>query len=172
MKSAKILIAAALVVVPMLAAAVAFTQEDTSFQSRELNFREYVKLMREDVKAQRRDIIKQLMQFDDDDAAKFWPIFDQYDAELTKIGESRTDLIVEYAKNYDNLTDDEADKLMSKALDLEAQRALLKKRYFDIMKKSIGATQAAKFFQIEKQMQDIIDLQISAELPAVPANAK
>jgi hypothetical protein len=146
---------------------VAFTQGDNSFQAREQNFREYVTLLRADLKAERRSIIRQMMQFDAQEAAAFWPIFDQYDAELGKIGEGRVNLIVDYAKNYENLTNDQADALMSKAFELEAQRAMLKKKYFDKMKTAITATQAAKFFLVENQMQHIIDLQISALLPTV-----
>ncbi len=172
MKSARTLLVAALVVVPSFAATVAFTQEDASFESREQNFREYVTLLRADLRGERKDIITQMMQFDADDAAKFWPIFNQYDAELAKIGDGRTELIIAYAKNYENLTDAEADTLMSKAFELEAQRAKLKKKYFDKMKTEIGATQSAKFFLIENQMQHIVDLQISAELPTVKTPSK
>jgi hypothetical protein len=171
MKSAKTFMTVALFVVPAFAASVAFTQ-DATFSEREQNFREYVTLLRADVKAERKGIITQLMQFDEADAAKFWPLFNQYDGELTKIGEGRTELIIDYAKNYENLTNEQADALMSKAFELEAQRAVLKKKYFDKMKTAISATEAAKFFLIENQMQHIIDLQISAELPTVQTASK
>jgi hypothetical protein len=166
MNLAKTLKVVALFAVPLLAASAGFTQQE-SFDSRELNFREYVTLLRADIKAQRKDIITQLMEFNDTDAAKFWPIFQQYDAELTTIGDGRTQLIVDYARNYETLTNDQADALMSKAFELEAQRAQLKKKYFDKMKVAISAAQAAKFFLIENQMQHIVDLQISAGLPVV-----
>jgi len=166
MKSAKTMMVVALLAAPLVAASVGFTQEE-SFDSRELNFREYVTLLRSDVKAQRKDIITQLMQFSDSDAAEFWPIFEQYDGELAEIGEGRVQLIVDYARNYENLTNDQADALMSKAFELEAQRVQLKKKYFDKMKAAVSATQATKFFLIENQMQHIVDLQISAGLPVV-----
>lgn len=166
MKSAKALISGLLVAIIFFAASVAFTQEE-NFNSRELNFREYVTLLRADVSAQRKDIISQLMQFNDADAAKFWPIFQQYDAELTTIGDGRAQIIIDYARDYDSLTNEQADALMSKAFELEEQRARVKRKYFDKMKVALSATQAAKFFQIENQIQHIIDLQISANLPVV-----
>jgi len=102
----------------------------------------------------------------------FWPIFQEYDAELTKIGDGRVQLIMDYARNYENLSDDQADMLMTKAFELEGQRAVLKKKYFDQMKKAIGARQAAKFYLIENQIQHIVDLPISAELPTVKTVSK
>src|SRR5260370_37963753 len=98
----------------LVAASLGFTQEE-SFDSRELNFREYVTLLRSDVKAQRKDIITQLMEFSDSDAAKFWQLFEHYDGELAKIGAGRVKLIVDYARNYENVTNDQSDSLISKA---------------------------------------------------------
>ena len=149
-----------------VAASIGRAQEE-SFDAREQNFRAYVTLLRPDIKAERKDIINAIMQFNDSDATKFWPIFQQYDAERTTIGDGRMKLIVDYARNYENLTNEQADALMSKAFELEAQRAILKKKYFDKMKAQLSATQAAKFFLVENQIQHIIDLQISASLPVV-----
>ena len=156
----------AIVALAAVAASIGRAQEE-SFDAREQNFRAYVTLLRADIKAERKDIINAIMQFNDSDATKFWPIFQQYDAELTTIGDGRMKLIVDYARSYENLTNEQADALMSKAFDLEAQRAILKKKYFDKMKAQLSATQAAKFFLVENQIQHIIDLQISASLPVV-----
>jgi len=156
----------AIVALEAVAASIGRAQEE-SFDAREQNFRAYVTLLRTDIKAERKDIINAIMQFNDSDATKFWPIFQQYDAELTTIGDGRMKLIVDYARNYENLTNEQADALMSKAFELEAQRAILKKKFFDKMKAQLSATQAAKFFLVENQIQHIIDLQISASLPVV-----
>jgi hypothetical protein len=161
----------ALLAVPLWATPVALTQDESS-NTREQNFRAYAMLLRADLKTQRKEIITELMQFDDEDAAKFWPIFEQYDAELSKIGDGRMELIVEYARNYENLTNDQADTLMSKAFELEVQRAQLKKKYFDRMKEALSATQATRFFLVENQIQHIIDLQISSGLPVAKTASK
>lgn len=165
MKPVKAFVIGALFLAAAIIASVASTQQNSKSQSRELNFREYTTLLRADIRSQRKAIITQLMEFKENEAAAFWPVFKQYDAELAKIGDSRLNLIEDYAKHFDNLTNEKADELMGKAFGLEAERAMLKKRYFDKMKTAIPTTQAAKFFQIENQMQYLIDLQISAELP-------
>jgi hypothetical protein len=166
MKLARAVMVVAIVALAAVAGSIGRTQEE-SFDAREQNFRAYVTLLRADIKAERKDIINAIMQFNDSDATKFWPIFQQYDAELTTIGDGRMQLIVAYARNYENLTNEQADALMSKAFELEVHRAMLKKKYFDKMKAQLSATQAAKFFLVENQIQHIIDLQISASLPVV-----
>ncbi len=173
MKSAKSMLLAALFVVPVLVAAAAFrqdasTKQDTIASSdRELNLRAYTELLRADVKAKRVAIITEIMQFSDADAATFWPLFRDYDYELSKLGDVKLQLITDYIKNYDDITDQKADELATGAFALEAQRAQLKKKYFDIMKKSLSARTAARFFQVENQIQQIVDLQISSNLPTL-----
>jgi hypothetical protein len=173
MKSAKWLLVASLLVLPMLVATAALTQEASTKQAttadsdRELNLRAYTELLRADVKAKRVAIVTEIMQFNDADAATFWPLFRDYDHELSKLGDAKVQLITDYIKNYDDITNEKADELMSAALVLETQRAELKKKYFDIMKKALSARTAARFFQVENQMQQVVDLQISANLPAM-----
>jgi len=173
MKSAKRLLVVSLLGLPMLVATAAFTQVTSTNQAtsatsdRELNLRAYTELLRADVKAKIVAIITEVMQFNDSEAATFWPLFRDYDHDLSKLGDTRVQLITDYIKNYDDITNEKADDLMSAALALETQRAELKKKHFDIMKKALSARTAARFFQVENQMQQVVDLQISANLPAM-----
>ena len=173
MKSAKRLLVVSLLGLPMLVATAAFTQVTSTNQAtsatsdRELNLRAYTELLRADVKARRVAIITEVMQFNDSEAATFWSLFRDYDHDLSKLGDTRVQLITDYIKNYDDITNEKADDLMSAALALETQRAELKKKHFDIMKKALSARTAARFFQVENQMQQVVDLQISANLPAM-----
>jgi hypothetical protein len=135
---------------------------------RDLNLRAYAELLRKDMKMQRAAIITEIMQFSDAEAATFWPLFRQYDTELTKVADGRVDIIDDYIQSYNDITDAKAELLMGKAFDLEAQRAQIKKKHFNIMKAALGAKTAARFFQVENQMQHVIDLQIAASLPTMP----
>jgi uncharacterized membrane protein len=167
MKSGKKFLVVSLFALPMLVASAAFTQDTSTNDDRELNLRAYTELLRADVKAKKVQIITEIMQFSDADGATFWPIYRQYDFELSKLGDVRVQLITDYIKNYDNITNEKADELMSAALALEEQRAELKKKYFDVMKKALSARTAARFFQVENQIQQVVDLQVSASLPSM-----
>ena len=56
------------------------------------------------------------MELSADDAAKFWPIYKEYDAQLTKLNDQRVENIKEYARTYFQLTDGKADELIQKSL--------------------------------------------------------
>src|SRR5215467_12382663 len=97
----------------------------SSAASAKQNLNEYIDLMRKDVRSQKSAIMSAVMQLDPDQAAKFWPIYRDYDAELTKINDLRVANIKEYAQAYDHLTDAKANELIQNALSYQRQRVEL-----------------------------------------------
>ncbi len=136
-------------------------------ESQETNIRAYVELMRVDVRTKKAAIFTEIMQFNDQQAAKFWPIYHEYDKELQKLNDQKLAGIQEYAKNYGNMTDEKADELAMLALELENKRNDLKKTFYEKVREQLGGIIAARFLQIENQLLMVIDLQIAASLPIV-----
>ena len=134
-------------------------------QTQTKNLAEYAELLRSDVRAQKVAIITEVMEFTDEESAAFWPIYRDYDLEMSKLGDERVALIADYARNYDSLTDDMADKLATRAMDLETRRNAAKAKAYDRVKKALSPKRALQFLQVEQQLLQIIDLQISASLP-------
>jgi len=140
---------------------------DPASEAREANLRAYTELLRSDVRAQKAAIITELMQFTEDEDAKFWPVYREYEAELAKVNDDRIALIKEYADSYDKMTDDIADRLARGVLDVEGRRHALKLKYYDRFKSVLPPRTAARFLQVENQILLILDLQIAASLPIV-----
>ncbi len=139
----------------------------TPQEAEALNLSAYAELLRSDVRAQKVAILTQVMDFTDKEDEAFWPIYREYDLEMSKLGDERVALIAEYADNYENLTDPVAEKLATKALDLEARRQAVKAKCFERVKAALSPRTALRFLQVEHQLQLLIDLQISAALPVV-----
>jgi hypothetical protein len=156
----------ACVALTSLAAAPAFAKDSKTTNDKDLNMQAYEKLLKADVNAKRETIVKAIMRLNDSDSQTFWPIYKEYEAERAKLDEAEAQITSEYVKEYQDISDDQADQVMSKSLDIEAQRAELKKKYYDTMKKALSPTIATKFFEVDSQMQHIHDLQVSSTLPA------
>jgi hypothetical protein len=139
----------------------------TAQTPQELNIQEYIKLLREDVSSQKAKLLGQVMQFDAEDAAKFWPIYRDYDAELQKVNDLRVANILEYSRSYTNMTDAKADELIKNAMTFQKQRDELLGKYYERVKQELGAITAARFVQVEHQLLTIIDLKIVSSLPVV-----
>jgi hypothetical protein len=104
------------------------------------------------------------MQLKADQAANFWPIYDEYNSELTKLNDLRAANIKTYAQEYSRLTDEKANQLISEAFDHQKQRTKLLARYYDRVKQALGAITTARFVQVEPQLLLIIDTQIASSL--------
>ncbi|MGB7751636.1 MAG: hypothetical protein WCF88_08795 [Candidatus Acidiferrales bacterium] len=131
------------------------------------NVQAYIDLMRTNVRDQKAEIMGSVMELNAADAAKFWPIYSEYDVELAKVNDLRVANIKEYADNYSQMTDAKADELIQNAVSYRKQRAELLAKYYGRMKEALGAVEAARFAQIEDQLLLIIDLQIASSLPIV-----
>jgi hypothetical protein len=131
------------------------------------NMQEYVELLRANVRDQKAEIMGSVMELNAQDAAKFWPIYSEYDTELAKVNDLRVANIKEYADNYSQMTDEKADELIQNALNYRKQRGELLAKYYGRVKEALGAVTAARFAQIEEQLLLIIDLQIASSLPIV-----
>ena len=81
------------------------------------------------------------------DAAKFWLIYSEYDAQLTKLNDRRIENIKQYARDYDQMTDEEADQLVQKSMTYQKERAELFAQTYEKVKQALGAVTAARFAQ-------------------------
>ena len=131
------------------------------------NIDAYIELLRANVRQEKAEMLGAVMQLSAADAAKFWPIYEQYDAELAKLSDQRVANIKEYASTYDTMTDAKADELIGKAMVFRKERSELLAKYYELVKQSLGAITAARFIQIEDQLLLIVDLQIDSSLPIV-----
>jgi outer membrane murein-binding lipoprotein Lpp len=144
----------------------------SELETKTLNLTAYAELLRSDVRAQKVAIITEVMGFTEAEDAAFWPIYREYEAEMAKLGDERVALIAEYAKNFATLTDAVADKLATKAIELESKRQAAKGRCYERVKAALSPRTAMRFLQVEHQLQLLVDLQIAASLPVAPTEAK
>jgi len=123
--------------------------------------------MRKDVRSQKKQIIAANLQLTDAEAVKFWPVYDQYTAELVKINDAKYAAIKDYATNYDTLTDDKALSLTRQTLGVDQSVAQLREKYVPIVSKVISGKKTALFFQLDRRLTALIDLQLAAAIPMV-----
>jgi hypothetical protein len=126
-----------------------------------------IQLLRLDIRSKKKQLIAANLKLTDTEATKFWPIYDQYTADLVKINNEKYALIKEYADSWGNMTSDQALSLTNRALAVEKNVADLRIRYVPIFSKTISGDKVATFYQIERRVQAMIDLQLSSQLPLV-----
>jgi hypothetical protein len=94
-------------------------------------------------------------------------MYDQYSAEMTKIGDQRYALIKEYAQNFGSLTDEQSLSLINRSLALDEAVEQLRIKYVPIINKVLGGKKTATFFQIDRRLTALIDLAVASQIPLV-----
>jgi hypothetical protein len=117
-----------------------------------------IDLLRKDVRSQKKQIIASNLQLTDQEAVKFWPLYDQYTADLVKIND---------ASNYSTLTDDQATGLVRKMLGVDQLVAELRLRYISLFNNVIPGRKTAVFFQLDRRLVMLIDLQLASQIPMI-----
>ena len=147
--------------------AVLAQEKPTLGETQEANFKAYVELLRRDLNKDKVSILTEMMDLSSDEAAKFWPAYNAYDKELTKLRDERIAFIRMYAENYGILTDEKVVQIVNGMIDLEIRRAQIRKQHFQSMRKTLPTKLVARFLQIESQIEKLVDLQIASSLPIV-----
>lgn len=145
--------------------ASAATQPTTDAQN--TNIQAYIELLRSNVQTAKTEVLTETMQLTDAQSTKFWPIYREYNVKLQALNDKKIAGIKQYAKEYDTMTDAQADQLAKIALDLENQRNALKRAYYEKFRTALGGIVAARWLQVENQLLMVIDLQIASSLPVV-----
>jgi len=126
-----------------------------------------IQLLRQDIRSQKKQLIAANLTLSDSEAQKFWPVYDQYAAELAKIGDQRYALIKEYAQNFGSLTDEQSLSLVTRSLTLDEAVEQLRIKYVPIVNKVLPGKKTATFFQIDRRITALIDLQLASQIPLV-----
>lgn len=141
--------------------------QPASNQSSQASVDQNIELLRKDISSQKKQLIAANVPFTDTEAQTFWPVYDQYTAELAKIHDQRVALLKEYAQSYQTMTDAQADNWVSRALKMDADAAALRLKYQPKVRKLLTAKKAALYAQVERQSQMMIDTQLAMQVPLV-----
>lgn len=124
-----------------------------------------IELLRSDIATQKKALITQAMNMTEAESDIFWPIYNDYQNELRKIGDERIALIKEYADSYESMTDETAADITKRAIKQQEDRLKLYKKYNGKLAKAVSPRFAARWVQTEHAINTMIDVQIASEMP-------
>ncbi len=124
-------------------------------------------MMRSDMTTQKKALVETVMQFSQADSKIFWPIYEEYQREYYELGNETAALIKEFVENIDNMTEDRAGRLMTRTLDLQKRKLEVRQKYYNKIRKALSPIKAIKFAQLDGQLVQMLELQISSNLPYI-----
>jgi hypothetical protein len=127
-----------------------------------------MKIVAEKLRADKKLLVASNMELTEAEAAKFWPVYDAYQADQGKLAQRTAGLIKEYAANYQNMTDMVADKLLTDLIALEKDRVDLMASYRPKFAAVLPARKATRYYQIENKVRAIVNYELADAIPLVP----
>jgi hypothetical protein len=121
---------------------------------------EFVDLLRKDIRSQKKQIIAENMELSDSEAEKFWPVYDQYAAELSRIYDVKIALLKDYANNYGSMTGEQAENYIRKRGDVEQSIMQLRLKYMPAFGKVLSGRETALYYQLDWRLGLAIDVQL------------
>ncbi len=125
----------------------------------------YIELVRINVRQERSELVGEAMRLSAGQAAKFWPIYEEFEAAFTAHGDTKLKLIGDYADVFFTMTDSAADGLVDRLFRLNDDEQALIREYHGKVSSALGGAVAARFVQVERRINMLLDLQLAAEIP-------
>lgn len=146
---------------------VLFAQAVPAPQSGQTISDQDIQMLRSDLRSQKKQLIAANMTLTDAQAEKFWPVYDAYTQETIKLNDTRFALIKQYAESYNTMTDTQANDLMKKQIALDKSYVQLRETWIPKFEKVLSAKQTALFFQLDRRIGLLVDLQLASAIPLV-----
>jgi len=126
-----------------------------------------IELSKTVAQANRKLIVAKNLELTDEQATKFWPIFNESQTEMSKLWDRKLELIKTYANEYGTLTDERALELVQEVIKLKKEQIDLREKYVKKLKKILPGKKVARYYQIENKLDAIVDFGIAGEIPLV-----
>ncbi|QYA26230.1 hypothetical protein G3I01_12185 [Gramella sp. MT6] len=117
---------------------------------------------------EKRAAIEEMISLDAN-SETFWKLYDEYEVERKDLGKKRIALLEKYANNYESMSGEDVDDLISESMDLSMKTDKLINKYYKKLKNEAGTVPAAQFYQIEHYLLSEIRAAILGEMDLIEA---
>jgi len=126
---------------------------------------EDITLLRKDLRAMKMQVIGQNMSLSDAEAQKFWPVYNHYVKDLSEVNNQKYALLKQYAEMWSTMTDEDAMIYVRHWLEADGEAQALRLKYVPVVSQVLPGKKAATFFQLDRRLNMIVDLQLFSQIP-------
>ena len=120
----------------------------------------------------KKALVKETLQLTEKESTVFWPLYDAYVEDQIKIFNRHIALIREHKQKSENLSDKDAEVLIKKYLDLQADDLKLKQAHVKKFSKNLPYRRVYQFFDLEDRIEIGFFAAIAEDLPIVEEISK
>lgn len=124
-------------------------------------------LLRQDLRTQKQKLIAQNLPMTESEAVKFWAVYNSYTEDLKQINDEKFRLVKQYGDSWGAMTNDEALIYIRRWLEVDEQVHQLRSKYVINVSKALPGKKAATFFQLDRRISMMMDIQLASQMPLV-----
>ena len=112
---------------------------------------ESMEIVREKLRADKKFFISQNMELTEAEEKTFWPVYEEYQPELMKLGERKLKLIQTFSDNFESMSDEKAKQLLNEYLAIDTTRHKLRLQFLPKFRKVLTQKKVARYYQLEQK---------------------
>lgn len=126
-----------------------------------------IQATRTQINADRQQAITLSLPLSPAESDAFWPLYREYHGKIDLLNDRFYALVMDYAKAYPNVSDEQATKFIKAYNDIDEDRVDLREKYTKKFIKVIPATKVARYLQLEHRLDVLEALDASSQIPLV-----
>ena len=128
-----------------------------------------MQILRDKIKADKKLVVAANMDLTESEAKGFWPVYEEYQKDLSALNQRIGKLIDSYAADYraNTLTDEKAQKLIDELVAIEQADGGLQATYAPKLGKVLPPKKVLRYLQIENKIRAALKYELAANIPAV-----
>jgi hypothetical protein len=119
------------------------------------------------IRANKKALVAVNLKLTDAEAARFWPVFDKYQAELAAVQDRLAKVVEDYTAHFATLSNEDGNRIVRDYLAAEADRAKVRQAYAAPFAEAVPGKTVARFYQIENKMDAVLRYDLAAVIPVI-----
>jgi len=128
-----------------------------------------MQILRDKIKADKKLVVAANMDLIESEAKGFWPVYEEYQKDLTSINQRIGKLIESYAADYraNTLTDEKAKTLAEELVAIEHIDGALQQSYVKKLEMVLPPKKVLRYLQIENKIRAAVKYELAGSIPVV-----
>jgi polyhydroxyalkanoate synthesis regulator phasin len=126
-----------------------------------------MEIVKEKVRTDKKLFVATNMELTESEAKAFWPVYEAYQAELSKLRDRESKLIDEFAANFGKMSDDVAKNLLDDSLSIDSAYLKLRQSYLARFREVLPDIKVARYFQLENKIEAVLEYEQARRIPLI-----
>lgn len=148
-----------------LAVALCVTALPVLAQAQDAGLATDEQILLKQVMTDRKAVYANNLKLTEAESAKFWPIYDAYEAEVKKVNDRFLANLNRFVEHYDSLSEKDATEVLKEKMAIEKEREALKQEYTRKVAKVLPPTKALRYAQIETRLDNMVRRDVYSLIP-------